>query len=44
MNDWYGAMGNSNMKVSVRGYVDKLSGKNVFIYPSDNGYESVDIN
>ncbi|WP_445375730.1 DUF6402 family protein [Photorhabdus tasmaniensis] len=29
INDWHDAMGNSNMKVSVRGYVDKLSSKNV---------------
>ncbi|NRN28948.1 DUF6402 family protein [Photorhabdus heterorhabditis] len=30
IDDWYGAMGNSNMKVAVKGYVDKLNGKNVF--------------
>ncbi|CAM3488663.1 DUF6402 family protein [Xenorhabdus bovienii] len=31
IDDWYGAMGNSNMKVAVKGYVDKLNGKDVFV-------------
>ncbi|NHB94126.1 hypothetical protein C5469_19115 [Photorhabdus cinerea] len=31
IDDWYGAMGNSNMKVAVEGYVDKLNGKDVFV-------------
>ncbi|WP_338804865.1 DUF6402 family protein [Xenorhabdus griffiniae] len=31
VDDWYGAMGNSNMKVAVKGHVDKLDSKDVFI-------------
>ncbi|MBD2797686.1 hypothetical protein ID856_14235 [Xenorhabdus sp. 18] len=31
VDDWYGAMGNSNMKVAVKGHVDKLDGKDVFV-------------
>ncbi|SFO03933.1 DUF6402 family protein [Xenorhabdus japonica] len=31
IDDWYGAMGNSNMKVAVKGYVDKLNNKDVFV-------------
>ncbi|CCW29917.1 conserved hypothetical protein [Xenorhabdus nematophila F1] len=31
VDDWYGAMGNSNMKVAVKGYVDKLNSKDVFV-------------
>ncbi|MCP9267632.1 DUF6402 family protein [Xenorhabdus sp. XENO-1] len=30
IDDWYGAMGNSNMKVAVKGHVDKLNGKDIF--------------
>jgi hypothetical protein len=31
VDDWYGAMGNSNMKVATKGHVDKLNGKDVFV-------------
>ncbi|WP_445373967.1 DUF6402 family protein [Photorhabdus tasmaniensis] len=31
IDDWYGAMGNSNMKVAVKGHVDKLNSKDVFV-------------
>ncbi|PHM27501.1 DUF6402 family protein [Xenorhabdus budapestensis] len=31
IDDWYGAMGNSNMKVAVKGHVDKLNNKDVFV-------------
>ncbi|CDG20785.1 conserved hypothetical protein [Xenorhabdus poinarii G6] len=31
IDDWYGAMGNSNMKVAVKGYVDKSNNKDVFV-------------
>ncbi|CDG88874.1 DUF6402 family protein [Xenorhabdus bovienii] len=31
IDDWYGAMGNSNMKVAVKGHVDKLNGKDIFV-------------